>query len=192
MVLLQRKLELARLPTDLDNEGWAENNGVTVKRVKQVLDFWRASYVWREEEAKLNELPQYRAHVDVDGFGDLEVHFVHSQSALKDAIPLLFIHGWPGSIAEVTKILPTLNGNGFHVVAPSLPGYGFSQCPNQPGFKNKNDAEALHKLMLKLGYDRYVVQGGDWGSDIARLVGRLYPEHAKAVHINHVNLVGIT
>ncbi|KAI4275364.1 MAG: hypothetical protein L6R38_005885 [Xanthoria sp. 2 TBL-2021] len=188
LVLLQRKLELARLPTDLDNEGWAENNGVTVKRVKQVLDFWRASYVWREEEAKLNELPQYRAHVDVDGFGDLEVHFVHSQSALKDAIPLLFIHGWPGSIAEVTKILPTLNGNGFHVVAPSLPGYGFSQCPNQPGFKNKNDAEALHKLMLKLGYDRYVVQGGDWGSDIARLVGRLYPEHAKAVHINHVNL----
>ncbi|KAL8876626.1 MAG: hypothetical protein Q9192_008831, partial [Flavoplaca navasiana] len=93
------------------------------------------------------------------------------------------------SFAEVTKVLPTLNEAGYDIVAPSLPGYGFSQCPDEPGFKNTHGTEALHQLMLKLGYDRYVVQGGDWGSDIARLVGKLYPEHVKAVHINHVNLV---
>lgn len=178
------------LPTNLDQEQWAECNSVTVNKVKEIIDFWRSrEYDWRQEESKLNQLPQYQTHVHVKGFGDLELHFVHSPSDSINAVPLLFIHGWPGSFAEVTKVLPMLNKNGFHVVAPSLPGYGFSQCPDQPGFKNNHDAEALHQLMLKLGYDRYVVQGGDWGSDIARLAGRLYPDHVKAVHINHVNLV---
>ncbi|KAL8922523.1 MAG: hypothetical protein Q9172_003530 [Xanthocarpia lactea] len=187
--LLQRKLELARLPTQLDQEQWAESNGVTVSKVQEVVDFWRASYSWREQEAELNHLPQYKTHVGVKDFGDLEIHFVHSPSNSTNAVPLLFIHGWPGSFAEVTKVLPILNEAGFDVVAPSLPGYGFSQCPDLPGFDNQHDAEVLHQLMLKLGYDRYVVQGGDWGSDIARNIGRLYPEHVKAVHINHINLV---
>lgn len=190
--MLQRKLELARLPANLDKAQWAENNDVTLGKVKELVDFWRTGYDWRDEEAKLNRLPQYTATVKVKGFEELDLHFLHSPStSTTTAVPLLFIHGWPGSFAEVTKILPILNQAGFDVVAPSLPGYGFSQCPDKPGFKNKHDAEALHQLMLKLGYNRYVVQGGDWGSDIARLMGRLYPEHVKAVHINHVNLVSI-
>ncbi|KAL8644277.1 MAG: hypothetical protein Q9226_007847, partial [Calogaya cf. arnoldii] len=186
--LLYQKLRLTRLPNNFDNERWAECNGVTVSKVKEIVDFWRTGYHWREEEAKLNQLPQFKTHVNVKGFGEMEIHFIHSPSVVPDAVPLLFIHGWPGSFLEVTKILPILNEAGFHVVAPSLPGYGFSECPDQPGFKNNHDAEALHQLMLKIKYDRYVVQGGDWGSDIARLTGRLYPEHLKAVHINHINL----
>ena len=106
--LLQRKLELARLPTNLDQEQWAESNGVTVSKVQEVVDFWRASYSWRDEEAKLNHLPQYKIHLAVKDFGDVELHFVHSASNSTNAVPLLFIHGWPGSFAEVTKVLPIL------------------------------------------------------------------------------------
>ena len=102
------------------------------------------------------------------------------------------MHGWPGSFWEVSKILPLLNEAGFHVVAPSLPGYGFSEDPGTAGFKYEQDAEVMHKVMLKLGYQRYVVQGGDWGSDIVRMCGRRYPEHVQAVHINHINLVTIS
>ena len=162
---------------------------MTVEKVKHVLDFWRSSYSWRDEEANLNNLPQYMTDVDVSGFGHIEMHFVHSKSTAADAVPLLFIHGWPGSFAEVTKILSILNKAGFHVVAPSLPGYGYSQCPDKPGFTNEHDAEAVHQIMLVLGYNQYVVQGGDWGSDIARNLGKQYPGQVKAVHINHVNLV---
>ncbi|KAL8834903.1 MAG: hypothetical protein Q9170_003545 [Blastenia crenularia] len=187
--LLRRKLELARLPTNLSSERWAETNGVTVKKIEEVLQFWRESYDWRKEEAALNALPQYATSVTVDGFNELEMHFVHSLSTSIDPVPLLFIHGWPGSFAEVTKIMPLLNNAGFHVVAPSLPGYGFSQCPDEPGFTNEHDAMALHQIMLQLGYTRYMVQGGDWGSDIARNLGRLYHDHVFAVHINHINLI---
>lgn len=127
--------------------------------------------------------------VEVGAFGSLEMHFLHSASQNPSAIPLLFVHGWPGSFIEVTKILPMLHQAGFHVVAPSLPGYGFSTCPERSGFDNNRDAEALHKIMLKLGYSHYVVQGGDWGSDIARNLGKMYPEAVKAVHINHINLI---
>ncbi len=186
---MHQKLKLARLPANLDNEQWAEKNGVTVEKVKHVLEYWQNSYNWRDEEARLNNLPQYMTNVHVSGFGELEMHFMHSTSAAADAVPLLFIHGWPGSFAEVTKILPILNEAGFHVVAPSLPGYGYSQCPDKPGFTNEQDAEAVHQLMTKLGYSQYVVQGGDWGSGIARNVGKQNPEQVKAVHINHINVV---
>jgi len=153
------------------------------------VEFWLRSYDWRKEVARLNELSQYTCHVEVGNFGDLEVHFVHQTSAASDAISLLFVHGWPGSFAEVTKILPILNKAGFHVVAPSLPGYDFSSCPNKAGFANEQDAKAVHKVMLKLDYQRYVAQGGDWGSDIVRNLGRMFPEHVKTMHINHINLV---
>ena len=190
--MLQRKLELTRLPNNLANEQWAEDNGVTIPRVKEIVDFWRAGYDWRTEEAKLNELPQYTCRIELKNFGELEMHFVHQTSSKADAIPLLFIHGWPGSFAEVTKMLPILSKAGFHVVAPSLPGYGFSSCPDKAGFTNEHDAEAVHQIMLELGYQRYVAQGGDWGSDIVRNLGRMYPEHVKAVHINHINLVNLS
>lgn len=190
--MLRRKLELTRLPFNLANEQWAEDNGVTVQKVEELVQFWRTSYKWREEEARLNELPQYTCHVEVDNYGDLKMHFVHSRSFIADAIPLLFVHGWPGSFVEATKMMPILTEAGFHVVSPSLPGYGFSSCPDKAGFTNEQDAEAVHQVMLKLGYQRYVAQGGDWGSDIVRDLGRIFPEHVKAVHINHINLVSFS
>lgn len=155
--------------------------------MQEILDFWRTEYDWRAEEARLNAMPQFMTDINVEGFGEIQLHFVHSRSRREDAIPVLFLHGWPGSFAEVTKILPILNQAGFHVVAPSLPGYGFSSYPEKPGFKHQHHAMAFHSLMQKLEYQDYVVQGGDWGSDIVRIIGLLYPENVKAVHQNMVS-----
>ncbi|KAK5234248.1 glycosylphosphatidylinositol anchor biosynthesis [Exophiala xenobiotica] len=184
--LLSRKLELARLPTNIANEQWGEDNGVTVNRVSETVKFWRESYSWRKEEARLNEMPQFRTPIDVDGFGTLDIHFVHSTSPSKGAIPLLFLHGWPGSFSEIQKALPRLHQAGFHVVSPSLPGYGFSSYPDKKGFKHVHHAEVMHKLMSRLGYKQYVVQGGDWGAFITRCLGIMYPESVKAIHMNMI------
>lgn len=116
------------------------------------------------------------------------MHFVHQKSSNPNAIPLLFVHGWPGSFLEVTKILPLLKGGdgkpAFHVVAPSLPNYGFSGPALKKGFNVARAAEACHKVMLALGYDQYVTQGGDWGMLITRACAYLYPQNVKACHIN--------
>jgi len=153
--------------------------------MRETIDYWRRDYRWRDEEARMNRLPQYRSSIDIEGYGDLNVHFVHSPSNSDKAIPLLFIHGWPGSFLEVSKALPALNAAGFHLVAPSLPGYGFSSLPPQPGFKMFHIAELLHKLMIRLGYTTYVVQGGDWGAMIASTMAASYhPSHIKALHVN--------
>jgi pimeloyl-ACP methyl ester carboxylesterase len=104
-----------------------------------------------------------------------------------NAIPILFLHGWPGNWTESYKIIPKLNEAGFDVVAPSLPGFGFSSYTNKPGFKHEQHAEVMHKLMTqRLGYESYVVQGGDWGSFIARTIAIKYPEQVKACHLNMV------
>ncbi|KAJ6169152.1 hypothetical protein N7497_001995 [Penicillium chrysogenum] len=128
--------------------------------------------------------------IEVDGFGSLDIHYVHQINTNKDAIPLVFSHGWPGSFIEVTKLLPMLKGDddspAFHVVAPSLPNFGFSSGVTRRGFGLAQYAEVLHKLMIKLGYDQYVTQGGDWGFWITRTIGLLYPEHCKASHVNMV------
>lgn len=188
--LLSQKLALARLPRHIANEKWGEDNGVTVSAVSSVLDFWRTKYDWRAEEARLNAMPQFMTTVAVDGFGDVKVHFAHSPaSSSKDAIPLLFLHGWPGSFAEIAKALPELNKAGFNVVAPSLPGYGFSSYPDKEGFKHVQHAECMHKVMGKLGYGKYVVQGGDWGAFIVRTLGIKYPEAVMAVHTNMVSTI---
>ena len=155
--------------------------------MSDTLDFWRSQYDWKKEEARLNKMPQFMTPVDVEGFGRLDIHFMHSKSSEATAIPLLFVHGWPGSFAEVEKILPELNTAGFHVVAPSLAGYGFSSYTDKKGFKHPQHAEVMHKIMLRLGYDKYVVQGGDWGSFMVRSIALMYPEHVKAMHVNMVN-----
>ncbi|CRK15449.1 hypothetical protein BN1723_010677 [Verticillium longisporum] len=157
----------------------------------RLAKYWRDGFDWRAQEAELNKVPHFKTDVAVDGFGDIGVHFVHQESQAEDAIPLLFCHGWPGSFIEVVKILPLLTSADadvpFHVVAPSLPNFGFSDGVGKPGFGLAQYAEAIHKIMLKLGYDRYAVtQGGDWGFGITRMVGRQYPEHCLASHLNHV------
>lgn len=133
-------------------------------------------------------MPNYEVQVDVDGHGPVDMHFVHQKSEVPGAIPLLFIHGWPGSFLEITKLLPLLKGGdgkpAFHVVAPSLPNYGFSGPALKKGFNIRCYAEACNKVMLALGYDQYVTQGGDWGFIITRALAHLYPQHVKAHHIN--------
>ncbi|KAI2630814.1 epoxide hydrolase 1 [Hypoxylon sp. NC1633] len=166
--------------------------GARREDIARLVRVWRDEYDWRAAEADLNaRMPQFETTVAVEGHEDaLRVHFVHRRSGRDGAVPLLFVHGWPGSFLEVSKILPLLAAGGkddeptFDVVAPSLPNYGFSQGTSNPGFGLPQYAEVMHKLMLQLGYDKYVTQGGDWGFFITRAMGILYPKHVLASHIN--------
>ncbi|VDB86667.1 unnamed protein product [Peniophora sp. CBMAI 1063] len=193
--LLRRKLDLTRLPDELEGAGW--DYGVPRNDVVRLVQHWKNGYDWRTEEAALNEeLPMFTRDISVAGHDALNVHYVHQKSTVPGAIPLLFVHGWPGSFIEVRKILPLLvtpsdpNAPAFHVVALGLPGYGFSEAPKKPGFGPKQMAETGHKLMLALGYDEYVCQGGDWGCLITMIIASTYgPRHAKAWHTNMPDLV---
>ena len=176
------------MPSNLPGEQWAEQNGVTLKLMEDTVACWRDHYNWRDEETRLNSMPQFTTSIGVDDFEELDVHFVHSLSVSKTAIPLLFLHGWPGSFQEVSKALSSLNAAGFHVVAPSLPGFGFSSCPNKAGFKIRQIAELMQKLMVRLEYKAYVVQGGDWGAMIAWTIAHFYPNSAEAIHVNLLTL----
>ncbi|TCD63168.1 hypothetical protein EIP91_005896 [Steccherinum ochraceum] len=186
--LLRKKLDLVRFPDELDGSGW--NYGAPLADVRRLVARWKDGYDWRTAEAKINELPQFTRDVDVDEFGTLNIHYVHVKSDAKDAIPLLFIHGWPGHFMEVSKMLPLLTSSSgdhpsFHVVACSLPNFGFSDAAKQTGFKIEKYAETLHKVMLALGYNEYAVQGGDWGYCVARSMAYAYgPKHVKAWHTN--------
>ncbi|KAI0078544.1 alpha/beta-hydrolase [Panus rudis PR-1116 ss-1] len=169
---LKQKLELTRFPDELEGGSW--DYGVPLAILKRLIARWKDGFDWRASEARINTLPQFTRDIEVEGHGTLNIHYVHKRSELGDnAIPLLFVHGWPGHFMEASRILPLLtavspNEPSFHVVAPSLPGYGFSDAPRKPGFAIKQYAEVVHKLMLALGYEKYVTQGGDWGSLITK------------------------
>ncbi|KAK3946252.1 putative epoxide hydrolase domain-containing protein [Diplogelasinospora grovesii] len=197
---LRQKLEGVRLPhrgVQDDATAWGESasNGVSVGFIQKTVDFWLSDeYDWRAEERKINEmLPQFKTTIEIEDteFGALDVHFVHApstnaSSAAAEPIPLLFLHGWPGSFLEVAKVLPHLTAAGITVVCPSLPGFGFSSYPNKTaGFKFFHHADVVHRLMTeKLGYAKYAVQGGDWGSIVARSLALRYPDSVAAVHTN--------
>ncbi|THH28032.1 hypothetical protein EUX98_g6159 [Antrodiella citrinella] len=186
--LLRKKLDLARFPDELNEAGW--EYGTPLADVRRLVARWKDGFDWRAAEAKINELPQFTRDIDVDRFGTLNIHYVHAKSASKDALPLLFVHGWPGHFMEVAKILPLLTSpsgdhRGFHVVALSLPGYGFSEGPKDKGFTIPQYAEVAHKLMLALGYNKYVAQGGDLGTAVSRNLAHLYGhKHVQAWHTN--------
>ncbi|KAG5640551.1 hypothetical protein DXG03_008121 [Asterophora parasitica] len=187
--LLQQKLALASFPDELDDAAW--DYGAPLSDVKRLVERWRGGYDWRTHEKALNaELPQFTRDIEVEGFGALNIHYVHQKSKVDNAVPLLFVHGWPGSFIEIRKILPLLvelspEHPSFHVVAVSLPGYGFSEAPTKKGFGIDQYAEVGQKLMLALGYEEYVTQGGDWGWVITRRIAQLYgPKHSKAWHTN--------
>ncbi|RDW88354.1 hypothetical protein BP6252_00386 [Coleophoma cylindrospora] len=188
--ILKQKLSLATFPDELDEAAW--DYGTPLTDVKRLTKYWLEKYDWRTHEEKLNKMPQFITPIPVDGFGELDIHFVHQKSEVEHAIPLLFIHGWPGSFHEVEKILPLLTNTkcgeepAFHVVAPSLPNFGFSGTVRKRGFRIPQYAETCHKLMLKLGYKEYVTQAGDWGWWISRTIGRLYPESCLASHVNMI------
>ncbi|KAF9267373.1 alpha/beta-hydrolase [Marasmius fiardii PR-910] len=187
--LLRKKLDLTTFPDELEDSGW--KYGVPLKDIQRLVERWKNGYNWRSEEAKLNaELPQFTRIIYVEGHGSLNIHYVHQRSDVAAAIPLLFVHGWPGSFIEARKILPLLTQSSskhpsFHVVALSLPGYGFSEAPSKPGFRAVQYAEVGNKLMLELGYPEYVTQGGDWGFMVTRHIAEVYgAAHSKAWHTN--------
>ncbi|KAL4798898.1 Alpha/Beta hydrolase protein [Aspergillus venezuelensis] len=189
---LRQKLDTTTFPDELDNAGW--DMGVPLDEIKRLTAYWRGGFDWREQERRLNRhFKQFTVSVSVDGFEGLEIHYLHHTSKTPGAIPLLFIHGWPGSFLEATKLIPLLtNGDGdkpvFDVVAPSLPNFGFSSGVKKRGFGLHQYAEAMHKVMTALGYTEYVTQGGDWGSLISRLMAHKYPSSIKAIHLNIIPL----
>ncbi|KAI3618595.1 epoxide hydrolase [Moniliophthora roreri] len=188
--LLAKKLALTRLPDEIEDAGW--DYGVPLQDIRRLVGRWKDGFDWRKQEKMLNdELPQFTRDIEVDGFGKLNVHFVHQESKTKNAIPLLFAHGWPGSFLEVRKILPLLTTGypSFHVVAIGHPGYGFSEAPKKKGFGLAQYAEVGHKLMLALGYKddpgSAESDSGDWGFGITRTLAAKYgPEYSKAWHTN--------
>ncbi|KAF8890004.1 Alpha/Beta hydrolase protein [Gymnopilus junonius] len=187
--LLKQKLALTALPDEIEDAGW--DYGAPLADIRRLVSRWSDGYDWRKYEAQLNEeLPQFTRDIEVKGFGTLNVHYVHKKSEVVDAIPLLFVHGWPGSFLEVRKILPLLvdaspEHPSFHVVAVGLPGFGFSEAPKEKGFEFTQFAEVGNKLMLALGYNEYVTQGGDWGQMITEKVAQVYGhKHSKARHSN--------
>ncbi|KAE9394409.1 alpha/beta-hydrolase [Gymnopus androsaceus JB14] len=187
---LESRLEGAIFPDELDDAGW--DYGVPLADIKRLVNRWRDGFDWRKEEERLNAtLPQFTRDIEVEGFGILNIHYIHEKSENAGGIPLLFVHGWPGSFLEVSKIIHLLTKGGdsqlpvFDVVAISLPGYAFSEGPKKKGFSLAQYAEVSHKLMLSLDYNEYVTQGGDWGSAITREIASRYGgEYNKAWHTN--------
>ncbi len=183
---LRRRLRSTRWPDAETVSDWTQ--GIPLEYVKEVCAYWGEKYDWRAREAKLNEFPQFRA--DAGGLG---IHFVHVRSPEANALPLVVTHGWPGSIVEFQKVIapladPASHGgdpaDAFHVVCPSLPGYGFSDKPTEPGFGVSKIADTWSELMQGLGYDRYVAQGGDWGAIVTTSIGIQDPEHCAGIHLN--------
>ncbi|HEY1740500.1 MAG TPA: epoxide hydrolase [Acidimicrobiia bacterium] len=173
---LRERLGRSRLPDELDDAGW--DYGIPTACVRDLVDYWREEFDWRAQEARLNDFDNLRA--DIDGQA---IHFLHARSPRPDAIPLLLTHGWPGSIVEFLDAIPLLTDT-FHVVAPSLPGYGFSGPTRARGWDVPRIATAFAELMARLGYERYGAQGGDWGAQVATRIGALDAQHCAGIHLN--------
>jgi pimeloyl-ACP methyl ester carboxylesterase len=170
-----------------------QSQGVQLATVQDLANYWATDYDWRRCEAKLNALPQFTTEID-----GLEVHFIHVRSQHEDALPLIVSHGWPGSIIEQLKIIepltnPTGHGgsasDAFDVVIPSLPGYGFSGKPVATGWGPDRIARAWAELMQRLGYTRFVAQGGDWGTAISAAMARQAPAGLAGIHVNFAQMV---
>jgi len=178
---LRCRLDRTRWPDELPDSGWAY--GVPLGHLKALARYWRHEYDWRAAEARLNQWPQFTTSID-----GTSIHFAHLRSAHPDAIPLLMTHGWPGSFAEFTEVAGPLTDQqgdpAFHLVLPSIPGFGLSGPTTQQGWEHSRVAAAFATLMERLGYPRYGVQGGDWGAAISRELGRAHPDRVIGVHLN--------
>ena len=183
---LRRRINATKWP---DRELVADaTQGVQLATVQALARYWGTEYDWRKVEARLNALPQFITEID-----GLDIHFIHVRSQHEDALPLIVTHGWPGSVIEQIKIIdpltnPTAHGasasDAFHLVIPSMPGYGFSGKPTAPGWGPERIARAWVTLMKRLGYTQFVAQGGDWGALITDLMGVLAPPELLAIHTN--------
>ena len=183
---LRTRLEHTRWPESEVVDDWTQ--GIPLSYLKEVCDYWKTSYNWRTVEKRLNALPQYTTKID-----GLDVYFIHIRSSNEDARPLLLTHGWPGSVIEFLKVIgpltePVQHGaseaESFHLVIPALPGFGFSEKPSKTGWSVDKIARAWSELMLRLGYTKYLAQGGDWGAAITASIGAQDPEHCIGLHTN--------
>jgi pimeloyl-ACP methyl ester carboxylesterase len=183
---LRRRLRATRWPERECVDDWSQ--GIPLAYVKEVCAYWAERYDWRAREAALNRFPQFRT--ELDGLG---IHFLHVRSPHASALPLVITHGWPGSIVEFHKVIEPLADpakyggdarDAFHVVCPSLPGYGFSDKPTRAGWNVQRIARAWSALMQRLGYPRYLAQGGDWGAAVTTAIGAQDAEHCLGIHLN--------
>jgi pimeloyl-ACP methyl ester carboxylesterase len=183
---LRQRLRLTRWPEPETVGDWSQ--GVPLAYVRELCEYWLESYDWRACEASLNALPQFRTGID-----GVDVHFLHVTSPEPGALPLVLTHGWPGSVIEFRKVIGPLTdpvayggdaSDAFHLVCPSLPGYGFSGKPAEPGWGIARIADAWDELMTRLGYARYGAQGGDWGSAVTSALGIRHPDHLAGIHLN--------
>ncbi len=183
---LRERLGRTRWPLDPASLGW--DRGAPLHHVRALAERWRDGYDWRTWEARLNAWPQVMTEID-----GTPIHAAHVRSPEPEALPLVLSHGWPGSIAEFLDVAGPLSdprahggdpADAFHVVMPSLPGFGFSGPAPTTGWAPQRIAEAFGVLMERLGYERYGAQGGDWGSAISRWIGATYPERVVGVHVN--------
>ena len=183
---LRERLLRTRWPEAETVDDWSQ--GVPLVYLRELCDHWAGQYDWRAIEARLNALPQSR--IEIDGLG---IHVLHARSPRPDALPLVLTHGRPGSIVEFLKVIgpltdPAAHGgdpaDAFHVVCPSLPGYGFSDKPDRTGWGVQRIAAAWAELMARLGYSRYGAQGGDWGTSVTTSLGQQDPEHLAGIHLN--------
>jgi pimeloyl-ACP methyl ester carboxylesterase len=183
---LRRRIAAARLP---GKELVADRSqGVQLATIQELARYWAADYDWRACEARLNALPQFTTEID-----GVDIHFIHVKSSHPDALPLIMTHGWPGSVIELLETVGPLTdpaahggsaGDAFHLVLPSIPGYGFSAEPTELGWYAGRVAQAWAELMPRLGYDRYVAQGGDQGAAVTDAMGRQAPEGLAGIHMN--------
>jgi pimeloyl-ACP methyl ester carboxylesterase len=183
---LRRRIEATRWPSKELVED--RSQGVQLATLQELARFWTTEYDWRKAEARLNALPQFTTEID-----GVDIHFIHVRSQHEDALPLLMTHGWPGSVIELLETVgpltdPSAYGgraeDAFHLVLPSLPGYGFSGEPTEVGWDPGRTARAWAELMHRLGYTRYVAQGGDLGAIVADAMGRQAPEGLVGIHMN--------
>jgi pimeloyl-ACP methyl ester carboxylesterase len=173
---LQSRLALTRFAHEIDGV----DQGVPVERVKRLVDRWREGFDWRAQEARLNAHPQFVTEIDGQ-----RVHFLHVRSADPGALPLIMTHGWPGSVVEYLDVIEPLSRH-FHLVIPSLPGYGFSGPTTETGWNNQRIARAWAELMARLGYERYGAVGNDAGSMISPELGRVAPGRVVGVHVTQI------
>ena len=178
---LRRRLRQTRWPEREPVADWSQ--GVPLAYLRELCGYWAGGYDWRATEARLNALPQFRTVID-----GLAIHFIHVRSPRRDALPLILTHGWPGSVVEFLKVIgplaaPDDAGDAFHVVCPSLPGYGFSGKPDRTGWGVARIARAWAVLMDRLGYSRYGAVGSDWGTSVSTLLGQHDRTHVAGIHL---------
>jgi epoxide hydrolase len=183
---LKKKLANARWPDKEPVTDWSQ--GVPLAKAQALVEYWRNRYDWRRVESTLNVRPQFRTQID--GLG---IHFIHVRSKHENALPVILTHGWPGSILEFLQVIGPLvdpmahggkAGDAFHVVIPSLPGFGFSDKPTEPGWRLPRIASAWAVLMTRLGYSHYVAQGGDWGAGVTSWMAKQRSSGLAAIHLN--------